>query len=66
MKHVFYFGDKYYEKSGTRMGVLYTEHGQRYDWGFLQRDVAKGEEVIIKKATAKMIEWADSQLQKYK
>lgn len=66
MKIVYYFGDKYYERSGTMMGVLYTEKGERYDWGFVQRDISNGEEVLVKQATSEMIKWADEQLEFYK
>lgn len=66
MKIVYYFGDKYYEKSGTMMGVLYTEQGQRYDWGLLQREVVNGEEVVVRKATTEMIQWANKQLENFK
>ena len=66
MKVVYYFGDKYYDQSGTIMGVLYTDKGERYDWGFLQRDVGDGEDVVVRKATPEMIQWADKQLEQYK
>lgn len=66
MKIVYYFGDKYYAQSGTMMGVLYTEKGERYDWGFLQRDVERGEEVVVKKATPEMIKRADALLENWK
>lgn len=66
MKIVYYFGDKYYERSGTMMGVLYTEKGERYDWGFVQRDISNGEEVLVKQATSEMIKWADEQLENFK
>ena len=61
----YYFGDKYYNKSGTRMGILYSETGQRYDWGFIQRDLSQGKEVTIKPATREMLDWADKQLSQY-
>jgi len=66
MKIVYYFGDKYYDQSSTVMGVLYTDKGERYDWGFLQRDVDNGEDVIVRRATPDMIKWADKQLENYK
>jgi hypothetical protein len=59
---VYYFGDRYYWKSATMMGPLYTADGQRYDWGVLQRDVERGVEVTVRKATPQMIEWADQML----
>lgn len=66
MKIVYYFGDKYYHQSSTMMSSLYTDKGDRYDWGFLQRDVSNGEDVVVKKATPAMIKWADEQLESYK
>ena len=63
MKVVYYFGDKYYDKSGTMMGPLYTENGLRYDWGKLQSDVRNGEDVVVRKATPEMIQWADKFLE---
>lgn len=59
MKTVYYFGEEYYYKSGTMMGVLYTQEGNRYDWGFLRQDVEAGEEVLVKPATPEMIKWAN-------
>lgn len=66
MKIVYYFGDKYYDKSGTMLGVLYTDKGERYDWGFLQRDVENGEDVVVRKATSDMIQWAENRLEQFK
>jgi hypothetical protein len=66
MKIVYYFGNKYYDQSGSIMGVLYTDKGERYDWGFLQRDVENGEDVVVRKAIPQMIEWAEQQLEQYK
>ena len=63
MKIVYYFGDKYYHKSGTMMGALYTDKGRRYDWGKLQHDVENGEDVVVRKATPEMIQWADKFLE---
>lgn len=65
MKVVYFFGDEYYQKSGTMMGSLYTESGKRYDWGFLQRDVRNGEDVVVKPATREMLAWADNQLRNF-
>lgn len=66
MKIVYYFGHKYYDQSGTMMGALYTDKGERYDWGFLQRDVDNGEDVVVRKANTDMIKWADTQLERFK
>ena len=45
-----YVGDFYF-RSKTFMSCIYTEEGERYDWGFVQRDLAKGETVTIRQAT---------------
>ena len=45
-----YIGN-FYIASGTRMSCLYTEDGQRYDFGFLQRALAKGQRITIRQAT---------------
>ena len=66
MKIVYYLGDKYYDKSGSMLGVLYTEEGQRYDWGKLQIAVERGEDVLVRKATPEMIAWAEIELSKFK
>lgn len=65
MKIVYYFDDYYYSRSGSMMGVLYTEDGERYDWGFLRMDVEAGIDVLVRKATPEMIRWADERLEEY-
>ena len=65
-KTVYFLGDKYYHASGSMIGVLYTEGGYRYDWGFLQQDVAHGIEVLVKPATPDLIKWADEKLAEIK
>ena len=62
MKTVYYFGNKYYAKSGSHMGLLYTEKGERYDWGRLEIDSENGIEILVKPATAEMIAWAEKTL----
>lgn len=47
-----YIGDKFYWQSGTMMSSIYSETGQRYDWGFVQRDLAEGKTVTIRPASA--------------
>jgi len=63
MKVVYYFGDKYYSRSGSLMGMLYTENGDRYDWGKLQNEVSNGVDVVVREATPAMIAWADKKLE---
>ena len=65
MKIVYHFGEEYYWRSNTFMGALYTDKGERYDWGFLQRDVRNGEEVLVRPATPEMLAWADEHLKEY-
>jgi hypothetical protein len=47
-----YIGDHFYSESRSMMSPIYTEDGQRYDWGFVQRDLRNGHEVTIRRATA--------------
>jgi hypothetical protein len=47
-----YIGDEYYSQSKTIMSPIYTEEGQRYDWGFVTIDLAKGKAVTIRQANA--------------
>lgn len=51
MIKLIYIGDEFYWKSGTMMSSIYTEDGNRYDWGFVSRALARGEEVHIRPAT---------------
>ena len=51
MKTIVYVGEDFYRKSRTAMSSVYTEDGRRYDFGFLQVDLANGEEVMIRQAT---------------
>lgn len=46
-----FIGYKFYFESGTMMSSIYTEDGQRYDWGFVQRDLQNGIPVDIRPAT---------------
>lgn len=46
-----YIGDEFYLKSGTSMSSLYEEGTwQRYDWGFVSRDLRNGVTVNIRPA----------------
>jgi hypothetical protein len=46
-----YFGQKFYSQSGTILSSIYTNDFERYDYGFLQRDLENGYEVSIRQAT---------------
>ena len=49
-----YIGDEFYMKSGTMMSAIYIKEGKRYDrydWGFVNRDLRSGKSVTIRPAT---------------
>ncbi len=46
-----YYGEKFYTQSGTHLGVLYTEDGERASWNTVPAEIAKGYEVRIRAAT---------------
>lgn len=53
-----YVGEGYYKASSTILGVLYnTNTGERWDWGWVQVALTRGESVVIRPAT-------DQELQK--
>ncbi len=45
-----FIGKDFYWKSKTVMSSIYTESGDRYDWGFLQMALDEGHEVHIRQA----------------
>jgi hypothetical protein len=45
------------------MGIMYTESGERYDYGFLESDLCRGVTVVVKPATPEMMAWADRVLE---
>lgn len=57
-----YIGDKFYHESGTMMSSLYTEDGQRSDWGFVNIALRRGEEVQIRQATSEELERYEKRL----
>lgn len=61
MKLVF-IGDDFYHNSGTIMSSLYTEDGQRSDWGKVKIALRNGEKVCIRPATEKELESAKETL----
>ena len=46
-----YFGEEYYERSGSIIGVLYTHDGDRSDWGKVNVALRAGESVEITPAS---------------
>ena len=54
-----YIGDEFHSASKTIMSSVYLNDGSRYDWGFLQRDLREGNEVLIRQAT-------ETEMTKYK
>lgn len=46
-----YFGDEYYQRSGSIIGVLYTQDGERSDWGKVSCALRAGESVEITPAS---------------
>jgi len=57
-----YTGDHFYKESGSLMSPLYKENGERYDYGFLQRDLANGCEVTIRQCLPRELEYYTSKL----
>lgn len=64
--NLYYIGDHYYLQSGTSMSPIYTEAGERSDWGFVQMALRRGDEVHIRQATAFEREAADAKLKQIK
>jgi hypothetical protein len=46
-----YIGYHFYHESRTYMSPIYTETGERSDWGFVQIALKNGENVEIRQAT---------------
>lgn len=57
-----YIGDEFYFKSGTMMSSIYTEKGQRSDWGFVNVALREGKNVSIRPATQVEMDRAYAQL----
>lgn len=49
--NLIYIGDHFYWESGTLMSPVYTEDGQRADWGKVQDALKHGDDVTIRQAT---------------
>ena len=49
---LFYIGDQFYLKSNSIMSSIYEQGSRnRYDWGFVERDLRQGKTIIIRPAT---------------
>ena len=60
---LFYIGDKFYSKPRTFMGPIYrVDTYERYDWGFVSRDLSEGKEIHIRPATEEEMAWARQKL----
>jgi hypothetical protein len=46
-----YIGPHFYMESGTIMSPVYTESGERSDWGLIQLALSRGDSISIRQAT---------------
>lgn len=62
--NLIYVGEKYYEQSKSMMSSLYEEGTlERWDWGFVNVALRKGEPVNIRPATELEIKMMDVELE---
>lgn len=61
-----YYGDRYYHESGTMLGTLYTEFGDRADWETVATCLRKGEAVVIRPARFEEMCLMDNALLRHK
>lgn len=59
---IIFTGESFYRESGSIMSPLYKETGERYDYGFLQRDLANGCDISIRQATPKELDFYKNKL----
>jgi len=50
MMKLVYIGDQFYSQSRTMMSCIYTEEGERSDWGKVTCALQEGQEVHIRPA----------------
>jgi hypothetical protein len=62
MINLIYIGDKFYHESKTFMSSIYKVNYERYDYGFLQRDLEIGEEIHIRQANPSELKYFESRL----
>jgi hypothetical protein len=69
MVKLIYVGEKFYRKSGTRMGTLYEvdedAKWHRWDWGFVQGALKEGETITIVPADENELTIAEGLLEIY-
>lgn len=63
---VIYLADHFYNESHSAMSPIYLTTGERYDWGFLQRDLSDGHDVHIRQATNDEYGYYERKLRKKK
>jgi hypothetical protein len=51
MLTLIYIGDHFYEESGTAMSSVYSDVGERFDWGKIKNVLRTGTPVTIRPAT---------------
>lgn len=61
-----FIGDNYYAESKSIMSPIYTEHGNRYDWGFVSRDLCQGKSITIRQANTIEHEYYKARLHELK
>lgn len=54
-----------YERSGTHMGILYTEDFHRMDWGQVEDLLETGVHVHIRPPNEDEAKWADNAMKRY-
>lgn len=64
--NLIYIGDHFYFESGTSMSPIYTEDGQRSDWGFVQCALRDGQTVNIRPATETERDFYEAKLSRLK
>lgn len=61
-----YIGDHFYIESCTSMSCIYTEDGQRSDWGFVQLALRRGDDVSIRQPTQSELDMYEAKLSRLK
>jgi hypothetical protein len=59
-----YIGDDFYHKSRTMMSSIYTESGERFDWGFTSIALTQGNNITIRQATPTEMDFYQAELEK--
>jgi hypothetical protein len=60
-----YIGNHFYRDSNTKMSCIYTENGERSDWGKVQIALDKGHTVEIRPATKDELDFYNKKLSTY-